>query len=167
MFPLWSAGDNCSYSFFVVGPEQIQVEELLVDLRALLTRVDLQLILGRICCKVRMSNASTTNGYGGGGTDPTSRGGNCQKVAAHILHPPVDLITVNNNMVNSIGRVPRPTYRDIFFLTFFPALRIHQHWYLKRICLSILQLKFMFVTFFKLYKKLIFSTFEQVLYRPS
>ena len=102
--------------------------------------------------------------------DPISRGGNCQKVAAHILHPPVDLIMVNNNMVNSIGRVPRPTYRDIFFLTFFPALRIHQHWYLKRICLSILQLKFMFVTFFKLYKKLIFSslpTFEQVLYRPS
>ena len=122
MFPLWSAGDNCSYSFFVVGPEQIQVEELLVDLRALLTRVDLQLILGRICCKVRMSNASTTNGYGGGGTDPTSRGGNCQKVAAHILHPPVDLITVNNNMVNSIGRVPIGTFSSLAFF-FFPSIK--------------------------------------------
>ena len=55
--------------------------------------------------------------------DPISRGGNCQKVAAHILHPPVDLIMVNNNMVNSIGRVPRPTYRDIFFLTFFPSIK--------------------------------------------
>ena len=93
-------------------------ELLLVDLRALLTRVDLQLILGRICCKVRMSNASTTNGYGGGGTDPISRGGNCQKVAAHILHPPVDLITVNNNMVNSIGRVPIGTFSSLaFFLS--------------------------------------------------
>ena len=122
MFPLWSAGDNCSYSFFVVGPEQIQVEELLVDLRALLTRVDLQLILGRICCKVRMSNASTTNGYGGGGTDPISRGGNCQKVAAHILHPPVDLITVNNNMVNSIGRVPIGTFSSLAFF-FFPSIK--------------------------------------------
>ena len=91
--------------------------------------------------------------------DPISRGGNCQKVAAHILHPPVDLIMVNNNMVNSIGRVPRPTYRDIFFSTFFPALRIHQHWYLKSVCLSILQLKFMFVTFFKSYIK---SSFSQV-----